>query len=93
MARRQGRREVNRAQDSHLAPDLLADLGQLARQLACHQPVRGQTPAAEAFQSLDLARLEPVGVAEDADLLSSDGKREARTDTPTACGGGLLLNG
>jgi hypothetical protein len=34
-----------------------------------------------------------VGVAEDADLLSSDGKSEARTDTPTAWGGGLLLNG
>ncbi len=79
-------------QDPDLSPDLVAELRELARQLAGEQAVRGHAATAEAFDALDLARLEPVGVAEDADLLSSDGKSEACTNTPTACGNRLLLN-
>jgi hypothetical protein len=55
-------------EDTHLSPDLLGELRQLAGELVGEQAIGREATAVEALQGADLARLESLRVAEDADL-------------------------
>jgi hypothetical protein len=54
-------------QDTYLAADVAADLGELAGELVADEAVAGQPALVEALDGADLAGLETVGVAGDLD--------------------------
>jgi hypothetical protein len=54
-------------QDTDLAPDVAADLGELTRELVGEDTVRWEAALVEALDGADLAGLQAVGVAKDLD--------------------------
>jgi hypothetical protein len=54
-------------QHADLAPDFASELGQLPRELVRDQAIGGDVAPEEAFERADLARLQPMGIAEDTD--------------------------
>jgi hypothetical protein len=59
----------------------VAQRRELARELVGDQAIRGEVAAVEALEGADLARLQALGVAEDADggrLLEEGPGRESR---------------
>jgi len=62
---------------AHRPPDLVAQGGELAGELVGEQAVGGKVAAVEALERANLARLEALGVAEDADGCGTPaGRRE-----------------
>ena len=61
-----------RAIDQHtdLTSGLAGELGQLPRELVRDQAIGGDVAPEKAFERADLARLQPMGIAEDADGLA-----------------------
>jgi hypothetical protein len=54
-------------QHADLPPCLSRQLGELPRKFLGDQAIGGNLPPEEAFELSDLARLQPMGIAEDAD--------------------------
>jgi len=54
-------------EDADLPADLVRELGQLAGELVGDEAVGGEAAPVEALERANLARLEALGVAEDAD--------------------------
>jgi hypothetical protein len=85
--------DVSPAVDEHadLAPDVPADLGELAGELVGDEAIGPQAASVEALDGADLAGLQPMGVAEDLDTATPLGSRERRPLGATpgcACPGG-----
>jgi hypothetical protein len=81
-------------QHAHRPPDVVTQLRELAGELVGDQAIRGKVAAVEALERADLARLQALGVAEDADgvRLLEEGpgrgcpKRRNATGSPEAKG-------
>jgi len=64
-------------QDADLATEVARELGQLARELVRDEAVGRKAAAIEPFERVDLAGLEALGVAVDADGSVSEALRPA----------------
>ncbi|MFP6605121.1 MAG: hypothetical protein VCC67_00685 [Myxococcota bacterium] len=55
-------------EDADLAPDLAADLGELAGKLVREEPVCREAALVEALDGADLAGFQAMGIAKDLDM-------------------------